>query len=330
VIAVAAASAISRFGSSWRGLGRAVVSGDVLAGLPSDPPFERNDPIARARKMMSRSAYLAAWNLRVLMRESGWAGDGVAYFLGVGASGGSMDDVTAMLAASIDREGLSLARLGGDGLAACNPLLAFQLMNNFTMCHGAIVEGTSGPSGALFSRGAGTTAALVEAIAAIESGECTRAIAGGADSALHPVTAAELARDGFVGRGLVPAEGAAAIAITTGEGRVVIEGCTIASGDAPIDEAFERAGLDTGEPRWLVIAPWGPPASEVIRAWAANRMPGATIADLSIAFGDALAASQALAWIAAIDLIDGTSDRAVVIGAGTDGDIGVVSFRGMS
>jgi len=302
---------------------------------------------------------------------------------------------------------LSLARLGGEGLAACNPLLAFQLMNNFTMCHGAIIAGTTGPSGALFSRGVGTTAALVEAVAAIESGECTCAIAGGADSALHPVTRAELARDGFVARGLVPAEAAALVALQAGAGSVAVEGCAIAARNADadavairaretngsvrmasdrvarasapravdaastrdpagstlalddrrsadrevdatraydvstafddrasigraVDEACERARVAPTGARWLVIAPWGPPASEAIRTWAAARMPAATIVDLSISFGDALAASPALAWVAAIDLVDGTADRAMVIGAGTDGDVGVASFRGVA
>jgi 3-oxoacyl-(acyl-carrier-protein) synthase len=168
------------------------------------------EPLAnpRARKMMSRGACLAA-AARALVREVGCGlRDEVGYFLGVGASGGSLDDVIALLDESIADGAFSLVRFGEHGLGACNPLLAFQLMNNFTMCHGAILEGIGGPNAALFSRGAGTTAALIEAVHAIAGGDCEHAIAGGADCALHPVTRAELARDGFVERGLVPAEGA--------------------------------------------------------------------------------------------------------------------------
>ena len=100
----------------------------------------------------------------------------------------------ALLDESIEGGAFSLARFGEHGLGACNPLLAFQLMNNFTMCHGAILEGVGGPNGALFSRGAGTTAALIQAVHAIRQEDCDHAVAGGADSATHPVTRAELAR----------------------------------------------------------------------------------------------------------------------------------------
>jgi hypothetical protein len=102
---------------------------------------------------------------------------------------------------------VSLARLGADGLLASNPLDTFRVLNNFTMCHGAILEGTTGPNGAFFSRGTGTVHALAEAVHAIESGDCERALAGGSDTALHPATWAELARDGFTD--LVPSAGAA-------------------------------------------------------------------------------------------------------------------------
>jgi hypothetical protein len=312
VIGIVGAAAVSRFGRGWRGLGRALAAGDALAGMPDE------SPLGRARKLMSRGAALAAGCLHELIAELGWSGDGVAYYLGVGASGGSLDDLTAMLGASIAGGAFSVSRFGGDGLAACNPLLAFQLMNNFTMTHGAILEGTTGPNGALFSRGAGTTAALVEAIHAIDGGDCERAIAGGADSALHPVTRAELVRDGFVDRGLVPGEGAALVALARSEHPLaVIEGCAIGRTVEQATRSMELAGI-----KHVVIAAWGRPAADDLREWVRARAPDATVVDIG-ALGDSLAATQALGWVAALELLP-----ALVLGAGTDGEVGAVLLGG--
>lgn len=333
-IPVLAAASISPWGEGWRGLGQALAAGAAMPGVPDEQPLAN----PRARKMMSRGAYLAARCVGELLRGTAWPRAEIGYFLGVGASGGSLDDVTALLAGSIADGAFSLGRFGEHGLAAASPLLAFQLMNNFTLCHGAILEGIGGPNAAVFSRGAGTVAALIEAVHAVADGDCERAVAGGADSAIHPVTRAELARDGFVAQGLVPSEGAAMIALgagmpgtEAGTGDVpalgVIEGCAIASGDArPLGDAIAEAGALVGvaDLDLVVIAPWGPPAAAELRGWARANAAGAAVVDSS-ALGDALAASPALAWLAALDLLaSGRARRALVLGAGTDGDVGAV------
>lgn len=329
-IPVLAAAAISPWGVGWRGLGQALAAGAAMPGIPDEQPLAN----PRARKMMSRGAYLAARCVGDLLRGAAWPRAELGYFLGVGASGGSLDDVTALLAGSIADGAFSLERFGDHGLAAASPLLAFQLMNNFTLCHGAILEGIGGPNAAMFSRGAGTVAALIEAVHAVAGGDCERAIAGGADSAIHPVTRAELARDGFVARGLVPAEGAALVALGdavpgTGDAPAlgVVLGCAIASGDArPLGDAIAEAVAVAGatDLDLVVIAPWGPPAAAELRGWAHANAAGAAVVDSS-ALGDALAASPALAWLAALDLLgSGRARRALVLGAGTDGDVGAV------
>ncbi|HEU0029996.1 MAG TPA: beta-ketoacyl synthase N-terminal-like domain-containing protein [Kofleriaceae bacterium] len=211
-------AALTGHGASWRGLGEAVLAGAPLAAAAVTPP--PTPALARARKMMSRGAELAALCLHELVRDATWPRATAGYFLGVGASGGSLDDVIALLDASITDHEFSLARFGDRGLPACNPLLAFQLMNNFTLCHGAILEGIGGPNAALFSRGHGTHAALTEAIHAIAAGDCTHAIAGGADSALHPVTRSELARTGHTAP---PAEAAALLALGDGPALATVE-----------------------------------------------------------------------------------------------------------
>lgn len=332
-VAVVGASAICEAGTGWRGLGEAalVVSSGTYVKLPGTPPEE---PLSnpKARKMMSRGAYLAARCLADLMADVTWRRANVGYFLGVGASGGSLDDVTALLDASIVDGAFSLERFGGAGLAACNPLLAFQLMNNFTLCHGAILEGIGGPNAALFSRGSGTTAALIEAAWAIADGDCEHAICGGADSPTHPVTRAELVREGFVSRGQRPSEGAALVALGVGGTGArtlgVIEGASVVPGQSDIDLLTCFANTVPTRPIDLVvIAPWGPPASSAITAWARSHpatsiiTKEAHVVDLSLYVGDALAAAPALAWVAALDiLVAGHASHALVVGAGVDGN----------
>jgi hypothetical protein len=322
---IVAAATLSDAGTGWRGLGEGALimtSGTHVKfpGMPADAPLAQ----PKARKMMSRGAYLAARCLADLLDDVTWRRANVGYFLGVGASGGSLDDVTALLAASIVDGNFSLARFGDAGLAACNPLLAFQLMNNFTLCHGAILEGVGGPNSALFSRGAGTTAALIEAAYAIADGDCEHAIAGGADSAIHPVTHAELVRDGFIERGQRPTEGAALIALGAGGtgARIlgVLEGAAIVHGQtsADLDRCF--ASFDAPAIDAVVIAPWGPPVGNAIERWARQRFPKAEIANASYVFGDTLAASHALGWVCAIDiLVAGFATHVLVVGAGVDG-----------
>lgn len=325
-VAIVQTAAVSAFGADTRGIARALATGAALPGMPADEPLAN----PRARKMMSRAAYLAARCLARLLRDAAWTGDRehIGYFAGVGASGGSLDDVTALLAESIAEGAFSLARFGDRGLAACNPLLAFQLMNNFTLCHGAILEGLGGQNGALFSRGAGTIAAIGEALHAVRSGDCARAIAGGADAATHAVTVAELTRDGFIARGLVPADAAAllALAAATDDDAVLLEACAHASGrgraigDA-IADAIARAGAP--DPDAILIAPWGPPAADALRSFVAAHYPAAAVIDAS-PLGESLAASAALAVIVAVDHLASSRGRVAVLALGVDGDPGVV------
>jgi hypothetical protein len=337
-VAITHTAAVSAFGVGGRGLGRALVDGRALPGLPAEVPLAN----PRARKMMSRAAYLAARCLADLLREAAWSDDRdrIGYYLGVGASGGSLDELMAVIDGSLVDGAFSLARFGDRGLAACNPLLAFQLMNNFTLCHGAILEGLGGPNSAVFSRGAGTIAALAEAVHAVASGECDRAIAGAADAPTHPTTIAELTREGFVARGLVACDAAALVAlVASGTSRprggvtlrvaTIVEGCGIASGrDRPIadaiTEAVDRTGL-ADEVDLVVLAPWGPPAADALGSWVARRFRSAVVVSTR-ALGDSLAASAALAVIAAVDLLADTAGRrcALVLVLGVDGDPGAV------
>lgn len=265
----------------------------------------------RVRKTMSRGAVLATAAMHQLvgalpagaLRDAGC-------FVGVGASGGAVSELHAMLRASTVDGAWSLARFGGAGLAACNPLLAFQLMNNFTMAHAAIQAGVgTGVHGALFSRGAGTVHALAEAVAAVSDGDATVAIAGGADSALHPVTRAELDRmHAWSG---VPGEGAALVAVARGEGIARIVGCRVI-------EAEARAATALPEGALVAIS------DAALRAVIADR---AEVLDVSAALGECLAAGPALAWLCALDLLAGGAERIAVVTADVDGELGVVELE---
>src|SRR5438105_2610014 len=122
---VAGASALGAFGSSWRGLGAAAAAGAAPGGELALEPLESREAV-RARKLMSRSARLAALALRAALADAGWAErrEEVGAYLGVGASGGVMEELEAMLRASSDAGRFTTARFGEAGLLACNPLLA--------------------------------------------------------------------------------------------------------------------------------------------------------------------------------------------------------------
>jgi Beta-ketoacyl synthase, N-terminal domain len=307
-----------------------VASASLGPYAAGESPVETPLATPRARKMMSRSAYLAARCLADLLPPLTTDRTAIAYFLGVGGSAGSLDDVVPLLAAASSDDAFSLPAFGTRGLAACNPLLAFQLMNNFTMCHGAILEGLGGPNGAIFSRGAGTVAALAEAMHAIRAGDATCAIAGGADVATHPVTLAELARDGHLARGLLPADGAAllALAAATSSDDVILEGCAHASGRGrAIDEALDDARARCrapGTPSTVVLVPWGPPAAAGLAAYAASRFANAVVE--IAARGETLAASAALAVVAAASALRAAPGRTLVLTLGVDGDPGAVAL----
>ena len=327
--AVVGAAAVSPLGLGWRGLGARgePFAATLLASThPGVPGFEvpaisteRDAGDAKSRRLMSRAARFAAIAARDALRDAGWSErGGVGYWLGVGASGGPLSEIVAMLEISVEGGAVSLEKLGADGLLASNPLHTFQVLNNFAMCHGAILEGTTGPNGAFFSRGAGTVHALEQAMHALAIGDCDRALAGGADTALHPVTWAELARDGFAAGALVPSEGAGVLALAR-------------SAAAPL-AIVEHAGVGDAAPArgadLIAIAPWGEPARA--RLCELARDAGAReILDVTAWRGEALAATPALAWLAVLDhLVAGRARRAAALSIGVDGELGVVVLRG--
>lgn len=341
LVAIAGAASVSAFGIGFRGLGQAIASGALrpresvllreshpgtLASEVPPIPAALDAGDARSRKLMSRAARLSAIALREALAAAGFDDrrEQIGAFMGVGASGLAMEDVPAIVSASLDAGAFSLPRLGDRGLLACNPLFTFQTLNNFSLCHGAILEGLGGPNAAFFSRGSGTAVALAEALHAVRAGDCDRALAGGADTALHPLTWAELQRGGFAAQGLLPGEGAAVLALAQEAARPIgwLESCAAigAGEDAALLDLPARAEL-------VVLAPWGAPPRAALTELAGSRYPGAAIVDLSRCLGDSLAAAPALAWVVALDLLR-PGERAVVLTCGVDGEVTAAVFAG--
>lgn len=354
-IALMSAGAAGAFGFEWKGLARAMADncielkpaaalyeshpGTIGAEVPAIPK-ELDAGDVRVHRQMSRAARLAAICARLALKEARFDAprDDIAYFLGVGASGGAIGDLLAVLRASLDGESLSMSKFGGQGLLASNPVGTFQLLNNFTLCHSSILEGTGGANGAFFSRGGGTIIALHEAAHSLLENDCRRALAGGADSALHPVTWAELIREGYAAQGFVPAEGAGIFALQMGEhfdAIAYLRHCSLhcitqAGGAKVLDEARLKVLLqallqNTHDIDWIGLLPWGGGARPALHNAASEIFPGAIRWDITKILGDSLAAAPALGWAAALSaLASEMAQCALVINAGIDGQLGLV------
>lgn len=264
------------------------------------PPGDRQE--AKARKLMSRSAALAVPAAREALTGAGWrgAGEEVGFFMGVGASAVDLDEVAALLGAGQTGQRFDERAFGEHGMAAAHPLLSFQLMNNFSLCHTAILEGLRGPSVALFSRGAGTTQALEEALASLREGECQRALVGGAD-AVHPATWAERVRGGATQRGEVPGEGAAFLALRRVDepgppARILVEDPLLLEEASELASAAHRL---RNTPPFVFLTAGDPGLRGRWAAAAAAQFQGSHIVDVAAAVGDTLAAAPALGWAAA-------------------------------
>jgi Beta-ketoacyl synthase, N-terminal domain len=341
-IFVVAVSSLTHVGMLGIELGRRIVRGEISSFRPVEVPLPSRPEDVRQRKLMSHAAWMSALVMRDALTIARWSErrEEIGAYFGVGASGAEMNDVARLIGPSLDENNkFSLARCGIEGLEASNPLFAFQIMNNFTLCHGSILEGLAGPNAAIFSRGLGTVTALEEACLTLAAGDCERVLVGGADTATHPVTLAELEREGYLREGLVPVDAAAAIALSREAelplGR--IESIWVCPVERPRDGFVPRAGvlrdaavmasadaLAEHPCDLLVLAPWGAPAREVL-----SELPEALAIkqsiDLTNILGESLAATPAVAWVAALGmLVETGAKRALVLTAGPDGDLGAV------
>jgi hypothetical protein len=292
-----------------------------LADLAMPRPDEK-----AAQRLMSRSALLAYQATRAVLADSGWQPADLAaagLFMGVGASGSDVGQLQRILVASFVDGHFAATQFGDRGLRACNPLFAFQLMNNFVMANTAMLIGTQGPNAVLFSRGAGTTLALDEAIAALREGECTLALVGGADCATHPVTELENRYASKFRSAYEPREGAAMFALQrvaapTGRWRIVDLQCSTHVWPQP--------------PLHIVLGV-RPNANVYVDGWCSDavRDVAAALTEVTpaIAVGtghDTLAAGPALSWMAALQAAPANVVQLAVVHIDINGDMTAVHF----
>lgn len=329
-MAVIGAGLASPAGFAWRGLVDALAatqpapSRGLAATHPTVVGYEVPaipDAIdvgdRKLHRLMSRGARLGAVAMRAALDDAGVVGErreAAGCFFGVGASNSAPDELDAVLRAATDDAGAwSERKMCEKGLKVFHPLRTFALMPNMTLCHAAIALGTRGPSAAMFSRGSGTVASLIEAAWAIADGTCEVAIAGGADTAHDCLTWSELRRE-RARVDLVPGEGGAALVLGADgpEARAWITGAVVRRDVVP------RALLgELGESRIVVLA--GVPADQVVGI-------DATVIDAN-QLGEALAASAALGWCIALDAIATHEASSVtVLSAGPDDHVAAVRF----
>lgn len=137
-------------------------------------------------------------------------GERVGVFAATGLAATGWEAIAPMVERSLDGNGhIDCARLGSDGLAACNPLLSFRLLPNMPACLVAIHLGIRGPN-AIFTPWEGQGAvALATGWQAIEDGDCDACLCGAADHAAEAMVALHLVRCGLLKPGEVPASAAA-------------------------------------------------------------------------------------------------------------------------
>jgi hypothetical protein len=283
-----------------------------------------------AMRLMSRSALLAYRAARQTMHNAQWqGGHDIGVFMGVGASGADLLQLQRMLVASQHNGVFDIATFGDQGLKACNPLFAFSLMNNFTLAHSAALCDLRGPNAVLFSRGAGTVAALEEAIASLAEGACNRALVGGADTLLHPVTDIETRHlmQQLPTHDLLPVpngEGAAILALEKRGSSSSADAWQVTS--IEIANRASAAQIDTflhrlsGCDHLWIWSPW-PAQTENLRQRLAGSVHHVHIVDNA----HCLAANPALAWCQALSAAE-QSKYVTVLTVDVDGSYAAVQF----
>jgi hypothetical protein len=326
----------------------------LAAGVPA-PPVDLPPISPKLLRLMSPSA-ARVYQALPLALASGAIPPAqaaqAACYLAVGSSGASLPDLTALLAGSLDDRGaFSLAAFAERGLASAHPLLAFALMNNFTLCHAAIAAGLTGESSAYFARGSDALWAVSRAVQSIVDADTVLALTGGADAATHPVTLAELARLDLAAA-VTPTD-AAALLLLAPLGSLSPPSITLswplllpcdADLDSPVASLLpHQARLRARAPASALAAVFAqlaapptavlltaalPACAQRLLAALATQAPGIPCHVLSHA-GETMAAGPALAIVAACDFLAQHTPLAspasvLVLSLGLDGPLGAV------
>lgn len=195
-----------------------------VAALPEFDPGQRLGQ-RRMLKYMSESAVLGCVAAREAAEAAGvrtrFRPERVGLFASAGLAAADVQEALPIISESLDGEGnLSLRLFGEKGLAATNPLLSFKILANMPPCLVSILEGAKGPNYIFTPWEGQTAAALVEARAAVASGDVDCALVGAADSPAHPSTFVYLRQAGLLAETEFPASASAYLVFERAESAV--------------------------------------------------------------------------------------------------------------
>ncbi|HVO30991.1 MAG TPA: beta-ketoacyl synthase N-terminal-like domain-containing protein, partial [bacterium] len=306
---ISAVGMVTAAGSGMRAFADALARGELLAkpatlldtsGFPAPAVCEVPglDPRALARvpkdaKMLARSAVLSLGALADLRAGTPGALFGDPWrsglFLGVGMEQGDHRDVLSMLTVSRGRKtSLLLSKIAAYGMGAMNPIASLKTLPNMSLAHVGIKLGDEAPRGANAAYSpfdAAPLEALGAAAAAVWSGECEAALAGGVDAPISLFGMTTFHRLG-VASATRPMGEAAALFLVEPPERAALAGRT----PLALIEGWGSAsdGAPTARPRTTTLA------AAVTDALSWHGMTAASIDSVSLSAGDPLPDAHAL------------------------------------
>ncbi|HLL90703.1 MAG TPA: beta-ketoacyl-[acyl-carrier-protein] synthase family protein [Tepidisphaeraceae bacterium] len=180
------------------------------SGFPSQiagevPAFKIGDYVPKhyrkATKVMARDIELAVVAADDAFKDAGIKSkayverpeiDGARFGCNIGAGLISVDlsELTGAMTAARDGNKLDLKRWGTEGMGQLTPLWLLKYLPNMLACHVTIVHELKGPSNTITCADASSHLAIGEAFRTIQRGDADRAICGGAETKLPPMSLA--------------------------------------------------------------------------------------------------------------------------------------------
>lgn len=176
----------------------------------------------KALKLTDRRTRLAVAAAAMAVDDAGLPAEALeaaGVLLGTASSDLLAADLARALAPDPDRRSaVDVPFFAGRVLDGLNPLWLLQVLPNLASAHVAIQLGARGPNSTAMTDAAAGLQAIGEAAAWIAADECDVVVAGGADTAMHPVAWAGYEQAGLFepdasGRRLAPGEGSAALVL---------------------------------------------------------------------------------------------------------------------
>lgn len=177
-------------------------------------------------RLMNRDAQMAAVAARRALDDAKivvgqtYPAEEIGLYGATGLSGLPVDEVRPLIQhAAASDGGLDLQAFGRVALRRIRPVLSFKILANMPICFASIFEGLRGPNAVYSPWEEHGTQAIAAAIRAVRSGEARCALAGGCDVKTHLLSFVTLQQLGAfedwkrVGRGRIPAEGAAMLVL---------------------------------------------------------------------------------------------------------------------